>query len=137
MAIDFVTAKNLELVRDLSTGSQKKNSLYAIMNHTATAVGARLLKAQILKPPTDEPTINMRLDAVESLLDSEDNFFEAARLLSRLTNLDTLINTLVAKPQEPSASHTKACIRTTISLQHVLALVSQLGQCVAGFTNSG
>ena len=137
MSIDYVTAKNLELVRDLQTGSQKGNSLYAIMNHTATAVGARLLKAQIVKPPTDAATINMRLDAIESILDDEERFFEAGELLNRFTNLDTLINTLVARPNAPTLQHTKSCIRTVISLQHVLALVTQLGKCVGGFKNSG
>ena len=72
MAIDFVTVKNLELIRNLQTGSQKYNSLFAVMNHTSTAVGARLLKSQILQPPTDAPTVNMRLDAVESILDNEE-----------------------------------------------------------------
>ena len=137
MAIDFETVKNLELVRDSQTGSQKRNSLYAIMNQTSTAVGARLLKANIVQPPTDEATINMRLDAIESILDNEENFFSAAEMLSRLTNLDTLINTLVATPKRSSPGHTKSCIRTVISLQHVLALVSQIGECIAGFRNSG
>ena len=137
MAIDYVTVKNLELIRNLQTGSTKSGSLFALMNHTATAVGTRLLKAQILKPPADEATINMRLNAVESLLDSEETFFEAVDLLSRLTNLDSLINTLVAQPKAFSPVVTKSTIRTIISLQHVLGVVSKLGKCVQKFKRSG
>ena len=136
MAIDFATVKNLELVKNLQSDSNKANSLFAHMNHTATAVGARLLIAQILQPPTDEDTINMRLDAVESILNNEESYFQTAGLLGRLTNLDSLINTLVAKPKKMTTEKTKACIRTIISLQHVITLVSQLGKAVSNFEGS-
>ncbi len=66
----------------------------------------------------------------------QEQFFEAVDLLDKLTNLDALINTLVAKPKMPTPQQTKSAIRTIISLQHVLGLASRLCTCVGVFRNS-
>jgi DNA mismatch repair ATPase MutS len=70
LVIDRATARDLEIVCNARTGSQKE-SLFGIINHTKTDVGARFLKAQLLGPPTDEATINTRLQMVEFILASD------------------------------------------------------------------
>jgi hypothetical protein len=51
-----VPAINLELVVNARTGNQKE-SLFGAINHTKTTVGARFLRAEILRPSTDRATL--------------------------------------------------------------------------------
>lgn len=66
MSIDSVTARNLELVHTLTDANA---SLFAMMNHTKTNMGARLLRNCILQPLTDLATIESRLDCTKELLE--------------------------------------------------------------------
>uniref|UniRef100_A0A1B6D8P9 DNA mismatch repair proteins mutS family domain-containing protein n=1 Tax=Clastoptera arizonana TaxID=38151 RepID=A0A1B6D8P9_9HEMI len=66
MNIDVETAQRLELV--LSYGSNEINgSLFGILNHCSTISGYRLLRANILQPPTTLPQIEKRLNSVTEL----------------------------------------------------------------------
>jgi DNA mismatch repair protein MutS len=62
MSIDAATRSNLELVRTLS--GEKHGSLLAVIDHTRTGAGARLLAQRLSGPLTDIAAINARLDAV-------------------------------------------------------------------------
>jgi DNA mismatch repair protein MSH4 len=67
ISIDRRTAFNLELICNAKNGAQS-DSLFGLLNFTKTAVGASLLRRTILNPSSDIPTINMRLDTVETFL---------------------------------------------------------------------
>ncbi|KAK8864532.1 hypothetical protein IAR55_001782 [Kwoniella newhampshirensis] len=67
MYIDPDTASNLELVRNKITG-KTDNTLFGILNHCHTPMGARLLRASILQPCNIASEIDERLDAVQELL---------------------------------------------------------------------
>ncbi|KAG0303178.1 MutS protein msh4, partial [Dissophora globulifera] len=71
MVLDCATARNLELTINLSNHSDKE-TLFGIMNETMTAMGARLLRSNILQPLTDERTITTRLDCVQELSQAEE-----------------------------------------------------------------
>jgi DNA mismatch repair protein MutS len=64
--MDEMTRRNLEVVRPLrpETGGV---SLLEILDATLTPMGARLLRAWLLRPLADVEAINRRLDAVEEL----------------------------------------------------------------------
>jgi DNA mismatch repair protein MutS len=62
MAIDPATRRNLELTETL--GGERKGSLLAALDRTATGAGARLLAEHLAAPLTDRPAIEARLDAV-------------------------------------------------------------------------
>jgi DNA mismatch repair protein MutS len=62
MQLDAATARNLELTHTLS--GQRKGSLLAVMDHTQSAAGGRLLAQWLMQPLADAPRINARLDAV-------------------------------------------------------------------------
>ncbi len=69
MQLDGTAIRNLELVKSL--GSNKKyGSLLWLMDHTATAMGARLLNNGILYPFASREAINYRLDGVEELFNA-------------------------------------------------------------------
>ena len=64
MDLDYRTAANLELTETLY-GRSKKGSLLSILDKTATAMGARLLKSYIQRPLLDKGKIEERFDAVD------------------------------------------------------------------------
>jgi DNA mismatch repair protein MutS len=66
MALDPQTRRNLELEENTRTG-QRKNSLFGVLDHTRTDMGARLLRRCVGQPLLDVNRIQARLDAVEAL----------------------------------------------------------------------
>ncbi|WP_233520515.1 DNA mismatch repair protein MutS [Flocculibacter collagenilyticus] len=63
--MDAATRKNLELTQNLAGGFE--NTLAAVLDQTATAMGSRLLKRWIHSPLTDQTVLNQRLDAVTEI----------------------------------------------------------------------
>jgi len=61
--IDNVSCRNLELLKNIQTGTRKGTLLEAI-DATVTAMGARLFKTWLRYPLKDETQIQKRLDAV-------------------------------------------------------------------------
>lgn len=70
MALNSTTIKALELVHN-SIDLKRGMSLFKLMNHTQTAMGARMLRSSILQPLTSESTLTRRHNAVEELCKSE------------------------------------------------------------------
>lgn len=68
------TTTSLELLRSLSDG-KTHDSLFGVLNHTKTVQGERLLRTNILQPPADVETINLRQQVVTELLNSEKMYF--------------------------------------------------------------
>jgi DNA mismatch repair protein MutS len=66
MVLDTVTRRNLELVRTIRHGD-RHGSLLEVLDQTATAMGARLLRRWLEQPLLQLDTINARLDAVAEL----------------------------------------------------------------------
>ena len=64
LLIDDLSCRNLELDRNIRTGT-RRGTLLAIIDHTMTAMGARLLKAWLRYPHIDINEIRLRQDAVE------------------------------------------------------------------------
>lgn len=67
-------ARNLELVTN--EFGKIEHSLYGVLNYTLTPGGNRLLRANILQPPSNINTINTRLDCIAELMDNEDLFYD-------------------------------------------------------------
>eukprot|EP00741_Cyanophora_paradoxa_P012295 tig00000169_g11881.t1 len=64
LVLDAVARRNLDLFEGPSS---KRSSLFWALDRTRTAVGARLLRAWMLRPLTDPREIGQRLDAVGEL----------------------------------------------------------------------
>jgi DNA mismatch repair protein MSH4 len=74
--IDVSTIRSLELVQNIRN-SKSKDSLYGFLNHTATPMGARLLRNNILQPPTlKDEVILPRFVALHEMTLKEPMFFE-------------------------------------------------------------
>lgn len=65
MALDYTTQRSLELVEGLHGGRQ--GTLLAVLDHTCTSMGGRLLRQWILQPLKQKRPIEERLGAVEEL----------------------------------------------------------------------
>ncbi|RPJ05251.1 MAG: DNA mismatch repair protein MutS, partial [Spirochaetaceae bacterium] len=74
--LDESTQRNLELVHNLQDGS-RRYTLYEVLNHTKTAMGARRLYEWILSPLLDKDGITKRLECVNF-------FFRDQRVLSQV-----------------------------------------------------
>jgi DNA mismatch repair protein MSH4 len=74
MMIDVSTIHSLELVQNLQN-PKSKDCLFGLLNETQTAMGARLLRNNILQPLTDPDVLNTRYLAVDELTTKEEMFF--------------------------------------------------------------
>jgi DNA mismatch repair protein MutS len=93
LVLDPSTIRNLELLE--SSAGETRDSLLGILNKTRTGMGARLLRAWMIRPSIDSREIEGRYDAVEELsrstvaaneiANSFDGIFDLERLLSRIT----------------------------------------------------
>jgi DNA mismatch repair protein MutS len=66
LVLDAVTLRNLELVEGQSGGGRQR-SLLGVIDKTVTGMGARLLRAWLMRPSMRRGEIEARLDAVEDL----------------------------------------------------------------------
>jgi DNA mismatch repair protein MutS len=94
MILDQVTVRNLELVEP-SSGDDASATLLRAIDETATAMGARLLRAWILRPEISLEEIEARLEAVadlkartvarEEIREEMSGILDLERLTSRIT----------------------------------------------------
>lgn len=91
MILDAVTLKNLEVVE--SRGSNRNRTLFDVVNKTVTPMGARLLRAWLLRPSIKKGEIQTRLDAVSEL--TQTIFRDRTRfLLKSVSDLERLVGRL-------------------------------------------
>jgi DNA mismatch repair protein MutS len=92
LVLDTSTIRNLELLE--SSVGEPKDSLLGVLNKTRTGMGARLLRAWMIRPSIDATEIENRYDAVaelsrssvlgEQVASSFEGIFDFERLLSRI-----------------------------------------------------
>ncbi|OPJ75544.1 mutS protein-like protein 4 [Patagioenas fasciata monilis] len=108
--IDSASAQNLELVIN-NRDSRNSHTLFGVLNYTKTPGGSRRLRSNILEPPVDAETINMRLDCVQELLQDEELFFGLQAVISKFLDTEQLLSVLVQIPKQdtvfsaPSEQH--------------------------------
>ena len=117
--------KSLELLVNARTGDHKA-SLFGVLNHTRTSVGTRLLRANILSPCNDLPTLNARLDAVAALLGAEETYAALGDVLPRLADLDALLSFFVSTPRVHSPATARQAVAAVLRLRQTLALLPQV-----------
>lgn len=91
LLLDRSTALNLELFTTIRE-HDRKGTLLSVLDHTATAMGGRLLKAWMRKPLINKLTIDARLDAVEELLKKQLQRNELDELIKEVSDIERLIS---------------------------------------------
>ena len=90
---------NLELLVNAKTG-RTTNSLVGTIDCTKTSIGGRLLRTNLLAPPTRLDTITARLDLVDSLLDDEEFFYAVMEHLEDLPDVDKMLSYISMAPKK-------------------------------------
>ncbi len=83
LIIDANSQQNLELFTPVSSNG---TSLISVLNHCQTPMGRRLLVQQMKRPLRQHARINLRLDAINSLLQTDNKFGENQNINQNLEN---------------------------------------------------
>jgi len=94
LIIDDASRRNLELTETL-IGGQRQGSLLAVLDLTATPMGARLLRRWLLFPLQDQERIQARLDCVEELINKTEVRKNIRTLLDSVYDIERLCSRLV------------------------------------------
>lgn len=89
MVLDSNTIRNLELLES-SKDASKKASLLGVLDKTCTNMGARNIRKWIEKPLKNSKEINLRLDAVEELINSTAIRKNLIETLSQIKDIERL-----------------------------------------------
>ena len=106
LVVDPVSVRNLELLAPIFTEETKTSgptTLIAALDATVTGMGARLLRAWILRPLIEEEAIEARLDAVAHLLQQTVVRGEIRKELRGIQDLERLTSRItlgLAMPRE-------------------------------------
>ena len=87
--LDSVTVRNLELVESLAGGAGR--SLLHVIDETVTGMGARLLRAWLLRPCVKRGEVEARLAAVHDLLSSQVRRDKLRALLKEVSDLERVV----------------------------------------------
>lgn len=90
MELDASTRRNLELTESIRR-SDKKGTLFYVLNQTKTSAGARLLRTYLERPLVNITEINRRLAAVEELKNNVMQRDELRQLLSKTYDMERLM----------------------------------------------
>jgi DNA mismatch repair protein MutS len=90
MALDAVTVRNLEIVEPLFGGAKNSTLLHTI-DQTRTAMGARLLRQQLLRPSLNREEIEARSGGVHELCGETITRTEVARELQSVADIERLL----------------------------------------------
>ncbi len=94
LIIDDASRRNLELTETL-IGGQRQGSLLAVLDLTATPMGARLLRRWLLFPLQDRELIQSRLDSVEELVNNTEVKKTIREMLETVYDIERLCSRLV------------------------------------------
>ncbi len=122
MIMDYSTRRNLEIVENTRRGT-RSGTLIEVLDRTATAMGARLLKTWMLRPLKDLEPIRLRQSAVDELI-MEPGVREAAgALLKGVYDLQRLSSRLSMGTATP---------RDLVALKDSLNKVARLKETLSG-----
>lgn len=91
LIIDANSQQNLELFTPVSSNG---TSLISVLNHCQTPMGRRLLVQQMKRPLRQHSRINLRLDAITSLLNTDKQSEQCSGNISLVTSLRETLNAI-------------------------------------------
>jgi DNA mismatch repair protein MutS len=131
--MDAATRRNLELTQSLSGGTE--NTLAAILDHSVTAMGSRMLKRWLHMPTRDIKVLNDRQQAIGAL---QDLYAELQPSLRQVGDLERILARLALRSARPRdlARMRHAfqqlpdihALLKGVNTPHVQHLLSQVGQ---------
>jgi DNA mismatch repair protein MutS len=116
MGLDAITRRNLELFASLRPDAPD-SSLLAVIDHTRTAMGARLLRRWLGQPLLDVREIGHRQDGVHLFFDSAVRRGRVSGFLAKMPDLERIVGRVGAGSATP---------RDLVALRRGLELVPDL-----------
>lgn len=123
--LDMATRRNLELTLNLN--GQTENTLAAVLDHTATTMGSRLLRRWIHRPLRKPELLIRRQQAIQTIIDKNqtENIHQTLRKIGDIERIIARIAIKTARPRD------LAQLRTSISVfpelrKHIDGLDSSL-----------
>jgi DNA mismatch repair protein MutS len=95
--MDRFTIRNLELI----SNNDQAQTLFKIINHTISPMGARLLKRWMLMPLNDVQKINERLSTVEHLINKTENRNDLCACIKQAGDVERLAAKIPLKKINP------------------------------------
>ncbi|MSP14309.1 MAG: DNA mismatch repair protein MutS [Chloroflexi bacterium] len=126
MLLDAATRRNLELLEPLRGNRHSRDSLLGVLDETLSPMGGRLLRQWLNRPLVDIDQVTARHDAVQVLYDQSTIRVTLRRLLKESTDLERLINRVLARIAGP---------RDLLALSSGLQIVPQLKAILAELEN--
>ncbi len=126
--IDAASQRNLDLVE---SRSGKNHTLVAVLDRTATPMGARLLRDWILHPLTDLPTLTTRQNHIAALLDEPYLHTRISQSLKGIRDVERITSRLSQGSGNPRDLQALA-----ISLAHIPALKEDLSSLLKSSTDN-
>jgi DNA mismatch repair protein MSH4 len=150
MQMDAATVEALELTephkmshslnrKNYNNNNNNSGSLFSFLDATCTRAGSRLLRANLLQPLRDIPTINARLNAVSELVvmghDNDDLLLSSTQeALSRMPkDMDRVLSNLtlvVAKSESGTLRRIATFIQSFILLKDLLQTLPLLAEAL-------
>lgn len=116
LILDAATQRNLELTTNLSGG--REHTLAAVLDHTASAMGSRLLKRWINRPLRDRQILCARQDAIKNLLQDR-QYLSLHESLRGIGDLERILARVALKSARP---------RDLVELRNTLGVLPELQQ---------
>ena len=123
--LDSISRRNLELETDLS--GNRQNSLLAVLDTTATAMGGRLLRRWLNRPMRLPKVLRLRQDAIENLLYNR-RYTDLQELLGSVRDLERILTRISLKSARP---------RDLLQFRQSLALIPAIRQKLEALDNPG
>lgn len=122
--LDSISRRNLEINQSLS--QTHDNNLFSIIDATATAMGARMLKRWLNRPLKSHNVLNQRLDAIEAFLKSG-KYSQGHEILKLIGDIERILSRIAIKSARP---------RDLVRLRTALQQLPGLQQYLSGFNDS-
>ena len=117
--LDAATRRNLELTQNLAGGVD--NTLAEVLDHSATAMGSRMLKRWLHQPMRCLDTLNQRLDAIGELKDN--GLYDTLQpTLKQIGDIERILARLALRSARP---------RDMARLRHAMQQLPELHQDLA------
>lgn len=114
--LDAATRRNLELTTNLSGG--EANTLASVFDHTATAMGSRLLKRWLNRPLRDSAILRIRQASIKNLL-TDRRYLALHEILREVGDLERILARVALKSARP---------RDLIELRNTISVLPGLQQ---------
>lgn len=126
MTIDRTSLRNLELTESLQDGS-RKNTLLAVIDHTQTPMGARMMRHWLKQPLLNPEAIGQRQDAIGLLLSNRSLQEQLIPLLEHVRDLERLMMKISSGYASP---------RDVVTLRHSLLPLPMMQHTLRELTGS-